>query len=114
MSIFFSIVIFSVLSTEIVAAKFEHNSAEVKDYFGCKPCKTKVCPPVPNNDECELVVENGVCGCCLVCARQEGDMCGTFTEPCQSPLQCVPPPGSSINALFSGKGKCMTSHRSGI
>ncbi|XP_035686737.1 cysteine-rich motor neuron 1 protein-like [Branchiostoma floridae] len=45
------------------------------------------CPAPPT--DCELISD--ACGCCDVCARQEGESCGYWLTGCASGLTCVYP-----------------------
>ncbi|XP_078656126.1 insulin-like growth factor-binding protein 3 [Branchiostoma floridae x Branchiostoma belcheri] len=58
------------------------------------------CPPAPT--DCELT--DDYCGCCPVCALQEGQTCGVFSAGCGTGLTCVIPPctGDFCNIFIGG------------
>ncbi|TMS06578.1 insulin-like growth factor-binding protein 2-B [Larimichthys crocea] len=62
-------------------------------------CPTAVCP--------EIVREPG-CGCCPVCARQEGELCGVYTPRCSRGLRCYPSTEAELplQQLIQGLGRC--------
>ncbi|CAK6434790.1 unnamed protein product [Pipistrellus nathusii] len=74
----------------------------------CEPCDARAlarCAPPPAGCA-ELAREPG-CGCCLTCARREGQACGVYTERCGAGLRCLPPPGEApLRALLEGRGLC--------
>lgn len=83
----------------------------LRTYFGCPPCDLTKCH-VPENCQGELVKESGACGCCLTCARIEGEECGVFTERCAPGLKCEPVgvarrADKVWSAFFKGKGVCV-------
>ena len=79
--------------------------SEVYRVFGCPPCDLSKCY---TPSDCELVKEPGICGCCLTCARRDGELCGVYTERCGDGLQCVPRHGASkpLLSLLKGQGTC--------
>lgn len=89
----------------------------LKDYFKCPPCDEAACE-IPQG--CTTYVkEPGVCGCCLMCARGEGEPCGVFTARCAPGLRCQPinmeqhaqnKASAAWNAFFSDKGICVPSY----
>lgn len=85
-----------------------HTYEHLRNYFRCEECASRVCPE-PRPDGCELVKELGVCSCCLVCARRDGDPCGIYTEPCGHGLKCSSADPASIEPLFYGEGRCRRS-----
>ena len=82
--------------------------SELRQYFNCNPCDVTRCPDV--SDECEEVVrENGVCGCCYVCARQQGESCGFSRGKCARGLSCMASEGSrasELQVLQRNRGVC--------
>eukprot|EP00058_Branchiostoma_floridae_P006467 XP_002591955.1 hypothetical protein BRAFLDRAFT_79548 [Branchiostoma floridae] len=54
-------------------------------YCPCMYQADFTCPPPPT--DCELT--DDYCGCCPVCARQEGQTCGLFSAGCAAGLTCV-------------------------
>ncbi|XP_025085513.1 insulin-like growth factor-binding protein 5 [Pomacea canaliculata] len=80
----------------------------LRKYFGCPDCDQSNCPgtsPVG----CELVLEPGVCACCQVCARLEGQSCGLTSGRCGQKLACRPMPDDSdpIGAILDGRAVCL-------
>ncbi|XP_035688162.1 insulin-like growth factor-binding protein 5 [Branchiostoma floridae] len=69
-------------------------------YCPCMYQADFTCPPPPT--DCELT--DDYCGCCPVCARQEGQTCGLFSAGCRSGLTCVIPPctGDFCNIFIGG------------
>lgn len=57
---------------------------------------------------CTEIVREPGCGCCPVCARQVGELCGVYLPRCSTGLRCYP----SIDAVFplqqliQGLGRC--------
>ncbi|KAF7646372.1 hypothetical protein LDENG_00188770 [Lucifuga dentata] len=54
-----------------------------------------------------MVREPG-CGCCPVCARMEGELCGVYTPRCCSGLMCYPSTEVELplQQLIHGLGRC--------
>lgn len=76
--------------------------------FQCPSCtaeRVAACPKVTLM--CDFVREMG-CGCCPVCARQEGELCGVYTPRCSSGLRCYPRAGTELplQELLNGFGRC--------
>ncbi|XP_076858595.1 insulin-like growth factor-binding protein 2-B [Brachyhypopomus gauderio] len=76
--------------------------------FRCPSCTAErqaACTPA--TDCVEIVREPG-CGCCPVCARQLGELCGVYTPRCGSGLRCNPSPGEELplQKLLQGLGRC--------
>ena len=78
-------------------------------YFNCQPCDETECLDLPTNCA-ELVKGPGVCNCCLVCARSEGESCGVNTPRCATGLECSPVKNNGPQATWStfvqDKGVC--------
>ncbi|CAL8284686.1 insulin-like growth factor-binding protein 2-A [Gadus morhua] len=77
--------------------------------FRCPACTAErqaLCPPP--TDTCTEIVREPGCGCCPVCARQEGDFCGVYTPRCSGGLRCYPQPDSELplEQLVQGQGLC--------
>ena len=54
----------------------------------CPPCSQIPCPMIDiRGIQCEMIKD--ACGCCDVCAGNEGDVCSTGTPICRSDLWCV-------------------------
>lgn len=74
--------------------------------FQCPSCTAEraACPVPP---VCEFVRELG-CGCCPVCARQEGELCGVYTPRCSRGLRCYPRAEAEfpLQELLNGFGRC--------
>ncbi|XP_034468910.1 insulin-like growth factor-binding protein 2-A [Hippoglossus hippoglossus] len=73
---------------------------------GCTAERQALCP-TPTETCAEIVREPG-CGCCPVCARQEGETCGVYTPRCATGLRCYPTPDSELplEQLVQGEGQC--------
>lgn len=75
--------------------------------FRCPSCTAEraACPEV--TPMCEFVRQLG-CGCCPVCARQEGELCGVYTPRCSSGLRCYPRAEAEfpLQELLNGFGRC--------
>ncbi|XP_077972770.1 venom protein 302-like [Styela clava] len=55
--------------------------------FSCWECSEYICPDVL----CEGSLVKGVCGCCNVCSKQEGEECGglgNHAGTCEKDLEC--------------------------
>ncbi|XP_023657621.1 insulin-like growth factor-binding protein 2-A isoform X1 [Brienomyrus brachyistius] len=77
--------------------------------FRCPSCTAErqaACPKL--TETCAEIVREPGCGCCPVCARQEGDLCGVYTPRCSSGLRCYPKPDSELplEQLVKGLGRC--------
>uniref|UniRef100_A0A8C4SYJ1 Insulin-like growth factor binding protein 2b n=1 Tax=Erpetoichthys calabaricus TaxID=27687 RepID=A0A8C4SYJ1_ERPCA len=77
--------------------------------FRCPSCTAErlASCPLPVTLCTEIVREPG-CGCCPVCARDQGESCGVYTPRCSSGLRCYPEPGSELplQELVQGNGRC--------
>ncbi|XP_028321977.1 insulin-like growth factor-binding protein 2-A [Gouania willdenowi] len=73
---------------------------------GCTADRQALCPE-PTETCAEIVREPG-CGCCPVCARQEGETCGVYSPRCSTGLRCYPSPDSELplEQLVQGQGQC--------
>ncbi|KAM8934048.1 insulin-like growth factor-binding protein 2 [Pelodytes ibericus] len=79
--------------------------------FRCTPCSPErlaACPPSSSRPPCTELVRAPGCGCCSVCARQEGESCGVYSPRCAGGLRCYPSPGAELplQALVQGQGLC--------
>ncbi|XP_072254010.1 insulin-like growth factor-binding protein 2-B isoform X1 [Leuresthes tenuis] len=77
--------------------------------FRCPSCSAErlaVCPKV--TAACTEIVREPGCGCCPVCARLEGELCGVYTARCSSGLRCYPSVGEEfpLHQLIQGLGQC--------
>ncbi|XP_026169366.1 insulin-like growth factor-binding protein 1 [Mastacembelus armatus] len=75
----------------------------------CVPCtqeKLNNCPAVPA--DCQQVLREPGCGCCMACALEKGASCGVHTAHCGEGLRCTPRPGEArpLHALTRGQGVC--------
>ncbi|XP_070831282.1 insulin-like growth factor-binding protein 1 [Chaetodon trifascialis] len=75
----------------------------------CVPCtqeKLNSCPAIPA--DCQQVLREPGCGCCMACALQRGASCGVHTAHCGEGLRCTPRPGEArpLHALTRGQGVC--------
>lgn len=73
---------------------------------GCTAERQALCPKL--TETCAEIVREPGCGCCPVCARQEGEMCGVYTPRCSTGLRCYPTPDSELplEQLVQGQGQC--------
>ncbi|XP_056156883.1 insulin-like growth factor-binding protein 2-A [Lampris incognitus] len=73
---------------------------------GCTAERQALCPPL--TESCAEIVREPGCGCCPVCARSEGELCGVYTPRCSSGLRCYPKPDSELplEQLVQGQGLC--------
>ncbi|XP_015232481.1 PREDICTED: insulin-like growth factor-binding protein 2-B [Cyprinodon variegatus] len=76
--------------------------------FRCPVCTAEnldACPQVP---WCPEIVREPGCGCCPVCARQEGELCGVYTPRCSTGLRCYPSMDAELplQQLIHGLGQC--------
>lgn len=73
---------------------------------GCTAERQALCPKL--TETCAEIVREPGCGCCPVCARQEGEMCGVYTPRCATGLRCYPTPNSELplEQLVQGQGQC--------
>ena len=61
----------------------------------CAPCTNEEedrCEVVVGGPRCERIREPN-CGCCMMCARLEGESCGVGVGECGAGLTCAPLPG---------------------
>ncbi|AWP12777.1 Insulin-like growth factor binding protein 2 isoform 5 [Scophthalmus maximus] len=77
--------------------------------FRCPSCTAEhlaTCPKV--TAECVEIVREPGCGCCPMCARLEGQLCGVYTPRCSSGLRCYPSTGAEfpLQQLIQGLGRC--------
>lgn len=77
--------------------------------FRCPSCTAErlaACPKV--TALCPEIVRELGCGCCPVCARQEGEFCGVYTPRCSSGLRCYPSAEAELplQQLIQGLGRC--------
>lgn len=72
----------------------------------CTQEKLDACPAVPA--DCQQVLREPGCGCCMACALQKGASCGVHTAHCGDGLRCSPRPGEArpLYALTRGLGVC--------
>lgn len=101
---------------KLPAARASAGAAGLGPVVRCEPCDERAlaqCAPPPATCA-ELVREPG-CGCCLTCARREGQRCGVYTERCGAGLRCHPQPGESrpLQALLEGRGLCANTSAEG-
>lgn len=73
---------------------------------GCTAERQALCPQL--TETCAEIVREPGCGCCPVCARQEGETCGVYTPRCATGLRCYPTPDSELplEQLVQGQGQC--------
>lgn len=77
--------------------------------FRCPSCTAErlaACPTV--TAECTEIVREPGCGCCPVCARMEGELCGVYTPRCSTGLRCYPNMDAEfpLQQLIQGLGRC--------
>lgn len=73
---------------------------------GCTAERLDACPKLPA--PCSEMVREPGCGCCPVCARLEGELCGVYTPRCSTGLMCYPSAGAELplQELIQGLGRC--------
>ncbi|CAM4622646.1 unnamed protein product [Leuciscus chuanchicus] len=86
-----------------------HGAAGSEMVFRCPSCTAErqaACPMI--TEPCAEIVREPGCGCCPVCARQEGELCGVYTPRCSSGLRCYPKPDLELplEQLVQGLGRC--------
>ncbi|XP_026150935.1 insulin-like growth factor-binding protein 2-B [Mastacembelus armatus] len=77
--------------------------------FRCPSCTAEDlarCPRV--TPICAEIVREPGCGCCPVCARLEGELCGVYTPRCFNGLKCYPSAEAEfpLQELIQGLGRC--------
>ncbi|XP_071374879.1 insulin-like growth factor-binding protein 2-B [Centroberyx affinis] len=77
--------------------------------FRCPSCAAErlaACPKVTT--VCAEIVREPGCGCCPVCARLEGELCGVYTPRCSTGLRCYPSTDAELplQQLIQGLGRC--------
>lgn len=77
--------------------------------FRCPSCiaeRLAACPKV--SAVCPEIVREPGCGCCPVCARLEGELCGVYTPRCSTGLRCYPNLEAELplQQLIQGFGRC--------
>ncbi|XP_028248891.1 insulin-like growth factor-binding protein 2-A [Parambassis ranga] len=78
--------------------------------FRCPRCTAErlaACPEVAA--VCTEIVREPGCGCCPMCARMEGELCGVYTPRCSSKLRCYPDNDAEelpLQQLILGLGRC--------
>ncbi|KAA0713162.1 Insulin-like growth factor-binding protein 2-A [Triplophysa tibetana] len=101
--------LFSVSCSLLLALLTFSGAARSEMVFRCPSCtaERQAACPMPTETCSEIVREPG-CGCCPVCARQEGELCGVYTPRCSSGLRCYPKPDSDLplELLIQGLGRC--------
>ncbi|XP_034417756.1 insulin-like growth factor-binding protein 2-B [Cyclopterus lumpus] len=57
---------------------------------------------------CPEIVREPGCGCCPLCARLEGELCGVYTPRCSGGRRCYPSTESEypLQQLIHGLGRC--------
>uniref|UniRef100_A0A672GDH4 Insulin-like growth factor binding protein 2a n=1 Tax=Salarias fasciatus TaxID=181472 RepID=A0A672GDH4_SALFA len=75
---------------------------------GCTAERQALCARTAGVEACAEIVREPGCGCCPVCARQEGEACGVYTPRCATGLRCYPAPDSELplEQLVHGRGQC--------
>ncbi|KAK3575024.1 hypothetical protein QTP86_019797 [Hemibagrus guttatus] len=86
------------------------DAAHAELVFRCPSCSAErqaECRGLIAESCVEIVREPG-CGCCPVCARRAGELCGVYTPRCASGLRCYPEPDSELplEQLVRGLGRC--------
>ena len=101
-----SLTVYAILTGIILIAA--DDILETREAFNCPACSTVACAPLQNAD-CELVLEPGICACCLTCAKREGEHCGLSLGRCARGLLCRPGPDEpdTLYALLIGRATCI-------
>ncbi|TNN60273.1 Insulin-like growth factor-binding protein 2-B [Liparis tanakae] len=73
---------------------------------GLRAERLAACPRVTT--PCPEIVREPGCGCCPLCARQEGELCGVYTPRCSGGRRCYPSTESELplQQLIHGLGRC--------
>ncbi|KAM4731124.1 insulin-like growth factor-binding protein 2-B [Anableps anableps] len=76
--------------------------------FRCPRCTAENQDGCPAVTLCAELVREPGCGCCPVCARVEGELCGVYTPRCSSGLMCSPSRDAELplHQLIQGFGRC--------
>ncbi|KAK5606733.1 hypothetical protein CRENBAI_016365 [Crenichthys baileyi] len=76
--------------------------------FRCPLCTAQSLDACPKVTMCPEIVREPGCGCCPVCARMEGELCGVYTPRCSSGLKCYPGMDAELplQQLIQGFGRC--------
>ena len=106
-----TLTVYTILTSLILIAADDLLAA--RDAFNCPACSRVTCPPLRTGD-CELVLEPGICACCLTCAKREGEHCGLSLGRCARGLLCRPGPAErdTVYALLIGRATCIHIDRS--
>ncbi|KAM9854798.1 uncharacterized protein ACBR49_003335 [Aulostomus maculatus] len=78
----------------------------------CPPCEQVHCPTRRTLKlQCKGGITTGVCGCCPVCARTDGETCGgtwDYLGTCDEGLVCVYQDAAADNPTSERRGVCRT------
>ncbi|XP_028292199.1 insulin-like growth factor-binding protein 2-B [Gouania willdenowi] len=77
--------------------------------FRCPSCTAEQMVACPKVDAmCSELVREPGCGCCPLCARMEGELCGVYTPRCSTGLRCYPTIDADfpLQQLIQGFGRC--------
>ena len=87
------------LLTCMLAAVLAIDKYMLRTWFKCDPCNQEECNQQAT-DCIEYVKEPGVCSCCLMCAKMEGESCGVNLPRCAKGLECTPIFGDTAKATW--------------
>uniref|UniRef100_A0A3Q0QYV1 Insulin-like growth factor binding protein 2b n=1 Tax=Amphilophus citrinellus TaxID=61819 RepID=A0A3Q0QYV1_AMPCI len=77
--------------------------------FRCPSCTAEYMATCSKVDPmCAEIVREPGCGCCPVCARQAGELCGVYLPRCSAGLRCYPSTDTDfpLQQLIQGFGHC--------
>lgn len=77
--------------------------------FRCPSCTAEYMATCSKVDPlCTEIVREPGCGCCPVCARQVGELCGVYLPRCSTGLRCYPSVDTEfpLQQLIQGFGRC--------
>nr|XP_026694482.1 insulin-like growth factor-binding protein 5 [Ciona intestinalis] len=103
--------LFSLVSVLLFANGICIITSQAFDTQKCHPCTAEdlnSCPVLEESATCELVVEPN-CGCCMMCAKLEGQSCGVAEGYCADGLLCGPADFDNYDAYgYLQNFVCMT------
>lgn len=107
--LYYKLTLVAAVSFLVVLAVVRSSPVVGPEPIRCAACtqeKLDDCPAVPA--DCQQVLREPGCSCCMACALQSGASCGVHTAHCGEGLRCTPRPGEArpLHALTRGQGVC--------